>query len=994
MEDLDKYLQQHSHDRTTSFQSLMRNRVREILLVSSLYDSFLLAQDGQLHEQMISEFMELNLQHAPLLTRASTAEQALEMADANPRINLVLTTMHVGDMHVLEFAQQLRKCALDIPIVLLAFDNRELKELLALRDTSAFDRIFLWQGDFRILLAIVKHFEDRWNVDHDTRTMGVQAIIFIEDNIHFYSSYLPMMYAELMRHSQSLISESVNLYHKLLRMRARPKVLLCDSFEEAWQYYTAYEPHILGIISDLQFLHHGKVDSRAGPDFIARVRERRPDIPVLLQSSETSSGMVAQTLGSKFVLKESPTLHHDLRQFMVDHFGFGDFVFRLPDGTEIDRAANMRELEAKLPEVPDASLRYHAERDHFSNWLKARTEFDLAETLKPKKVSDYPTLDALRTQIIDAVRQFRCERTRGHVADFQRGSFDGSASFMRIGGGSLGGKARGLAFVNHILNHFPLQEQFDGVQISIPACIVLCTDVFDRFLERNNLRDFALQAEDEAEIERRFLAASLPADVREDLAAYLKVYTCPLAVRSSSLLEDSQFHPFAGVYQTFMLANNHTDPVVRLAQLEAAVKRVYASTFSNRARGYMAATPYRLEEEKMAVILQTLVGAPHDTRFYPDISGVARSHNFYPTPPLKSSDGVVSVALGLGRTVVEGERALRFCPRYPRHLIALSTPKDLLEYTQRSFFALDLARSEDVTEPDHVPDLVRYSLDIAEQDGTLSMVGAVYSQEENAVYDGLSRAGVRIVNFAPILKHDLFPLPELVSAILRVIASGMNCPVEMEFAARLAVPRGEPKEFDILQVRPLVISRELDELEIRDYERADVLCQTSQILGVGRIEDLRDIVVVDHDRFERAASRDVAAEIGRMNAKLNAERIPYLLIGVGRWGSADPWLGIPVSWEQISGARVIVEAGFKDFKVTPSQGAHFFQNLTAQRIGYFTVNVENGDDAGTFIDWDWLKARRARESLNYVRHIQLSQPLLILMNGHRSRGVILKPSAE
>ncbi|MBU1707542.1 PEP/pyruvate-binding domain-containing protein [bacterium] len=966
----------------------MRYPVQEILLVSSLYDSFLLAQDGQLHEQMTSEFMELNLSRVPGLTRVSKASEAAGLARDDPRINLIITTMNIGDMHVLDFAHKVREDRPEMPVVLLAFDNRDLLELLKLTDTSGLDKVFIWQGDFRILLAIVKYTEDRWNVEHDTKEMGVQSIILIEDNIRFYSSYLPMIYTELMKHSQSLISESVNLYHKLLRMRARPKILLCNTFEEAQNYFHAYEDHILGVISDVEFPRGGAKDPEAGAEFARLVKEHRPDIPILLQSYQQKNAKLAESLNASFLLKDSPTLLSDLRQFMINHFGFGDFIFSLPDGTEIDRASDMRTLEKKLHTIPDESLRYHGERDHFSNWLKARTEFLLADRLKPRKVSDYPSLAVLRQNLIESLSSFRRERSRGHVADFNRETFDETSNFTRIGGGSLGGKARGLAFMNRMLNTYPLGEEYEDVHISVPPTVVVCTDVFDEFLDRNHLRDFVLRSDSEADILKRFLKSDFSEDIEQDLTLLLDMVRYPLAIRSSSLMEDSQYHPFAGIYTTYMLPNNHPDLKVRLKQLLTAIKRVYASTFSHRAKHYMKATQHRLEEEKMAVIIQKLVGAQHEHRFYPDFAGVARSHNFYPSKPATSSDGVVSVALGFGRTVVEGGSALRFCPKYPRHLIQFSTTSDFLDYTQKTFFTLELDSSKKKKELSWGVDLLQCELDVAEQDGTLAPVASVYSAENDAVYDGLSRAGVRIVSFAPILKHKLFPLPEILHRVLEIGLTGMSCPVEIEFAVRLTAAGNLPPEFGVVQIRPLLISRELEEIEIEDIKPANLICQSSHTLGFGRIDNIRDIVMVDIDRFNRSESHKVADEVGWMNAKLEDKDIPYVLIGVGRWGSADPWLGIPVSWDQISGAKVIIEAGFKDLKVIPSQGTHFFQNLTALMIGYFTVNPDTGEG---MLDWKWLAKQKAVEEKKYVRHLRFKEPIVIKMNGHTNQGVIFKP---
>ncbi len=657
---------------------------------------------------------------------------------------------------------------------------------------------------------------------------------------------------------------------------------------------------------------------------------------------------------------------------MIDYFGFGDFVFRRPDGQMVGMAHDLKSLEEWLRAAPVDSIAYHAARNHFSSWLKARTEFALADELRPRLVSDFPDPEGVRSYLIETIARYRRARSLARVADFDRTAFDPRHDFHRIGGGSLGGKARGLAFMRMLLGQRPVTEGLDA-RVTVPSAVVLATDVFDRFLEDNDLRDLALHAADDAELERRFLAARFPPDVRDDLAALLPRIDYPLAVRSSSLLEDSQHQPFAGIYDTFMLANR--GPLgARQGQLIRAIVRVYASMFSRRAKDYIAATPYRLEEEKMAVIVQRVVGAPHGTRFYPDLSGVARSHNFYPAPPLTAADGIAAIALGLGKTVVGGGNCLRFCPRYPRHLVQFSSVRDILHNSQRTFWALDLAGGADMRE-------VRYELDAAEADGTLAQVASTYSPENDAIYDGVSRAGIRVVSFAEILKHDSFPLAALLDRLLAIGHWGMGGPVEIEYAADLAA-----RELAFLQLRPLALSHEMLEVVIGEVEPDLLICRSSRVLGNGRIDDLRDVIVVDRQRFARASSRQVAAELAQCNAELAGR--PYLLVGVGRWGSADPWLGIPVTWEQISGARAIVEAGFADLEVAPSQGSHFFQNLTSFNVGYFTVNPDAGEG---FVDWDWLAAQPAVRQTAYVRHLRFDRPVVVKMDGKHGEGVILKP---
>ena len=974
-------------ERFQGFQDLMRYRVQDIILLGSLYDSFILSEDGKLHELLLDEFLELDLHYTPGLTTVSTGEEALALAKQQSRYNLIISSMHVGDMSILDLARKLREEKVDIPSVLLAYDNRDLTDFINRHDVSDVDKIFLWQGDVRILLAIVKFIEDKINVVHDTGEVGVQAVIVIEDNIRFYSSFLPMIYTELMKHSHGLLPEGINLSHKLMRIRARPKILLCSTYEEAWHYFSTYPEEILGIISDIEFPHEGRLDKEAGVAFAKAVRDIRQDVPIMLQSSHPRNETLALSVGASFLLKGSPVLLNQLRKFMVENFGFGDFVFRGTKGIEVGRAHDLKSLEQQLHIIPEESLSHHAERNHFSNWLKMRTEFALAHRLRPRKISDYPTLEDLRQDLIRSLHQYRLERNRGLVADFERSHFDASTSFSRIGGGSLGGKARGLAFINALLNEYGVDRQFPGVNIAVPHTVVIGTQVFDRFLEDNDLKDFAISCDDDEEIRREFLAAPYPEDIQKDLKSFLEVIDFPLAVRSSSLLEDSQYQPFAGIYETYMLPNKHRESETRLEQLIDAIKRVYASTFSQHAKAYLKATPYRLEEEKMAVILQKLVGSVHGERFYPDFAGVARSYNFYPTAPVKSEDGIAAVALGLGKTVCDGGTCIRFCPKYPRHLVQFSSVKDVLQNSQRNFFALELNEGDLSLEGHGGAELVELGLEAAEADGTLAAVGATYSPENDAVYDGISRPGVRLVNFAPVLKYGLFPLADVLEQLLRIGEQGTQGPVELEFAVNLSGLEGK-KEFGFLQIRPLALSREVEELELEDVESSQLLCRSSTVLGHGKISAIKDIVVVDYHRFERNQSREVAGAVARFNTELVSAGVPYLLVGVGRWGSSDPFLGIPVTWDQIAGVRVIVEAGFRDFRVSPSQGTHFFQNLTSCRVGYFTVNPEIGEG---FVDWEWLNQQASKTENGCVRHIRFDEPVTVKMDGKKNQGIIFKP---
>lgn len=974
------------------FENLMPFRVHDILLVSSLYDSFILREDGRLNELLMKESQDLHLQNVPGISHVSSGRQALELAISQPRFNLIVSNLHVGDMDAATLAAKVKAAGLDIPVVVLAYDFREIQDFVARKPHSDVERIFLWQGNGRILISIVKYIEDKRNVQHDTEAMSVPVVLVVEDNIRYYSAFLPTLYTELWTQTRRLIDEGVNLQHKLLRMRARPKILLCSTYEEAKELALKYRDHLLGAILDVEFPRDGVIQPETGFELAREIRQSVPDVPIVLQSSRAEFMGPAFAEGFSFAQKHSPTLLGDLRKFLIEHVGFGDFIFRLPDQTEVGRASDLNQLEELLRSVPAEAIEYHAQRNHFSHWLMTRTEFALAQKLRPRKFSDFESTAELRQNLIDTIGEYRRELSQTQIGDFNAASFNPDHPFfLRVGGGSLGGKARGLAFVRSLLYDRRIARRFPGVRISVPPTLVLATDIFDRFIADNGLLDIAMHSDDDKEIERWFIAARLPSSLIDTLLAFLEKVHYPLAVRSSSLLEDSQYQPFSGVYETFMLANGHADLQVRLEQLMEAVKLVYASTFSHHAKTYVRATPYRLEEEKMAVLIQQVVGAPYGNRYYPDFSGVVRSRNFYPVAPVTVSDGFAAVALGLGRAVVGGGKCLTFSPRYPRNLVQFSSVEDILANSQTEFWALELDHHLHTGDPADELRETPFGIPDAEADGTLQYLASTYSADNHAIYDGLSRKGTRIVSFAPILKYGMFPLPAMLDELMTMGEDGLGRPVEIEFAVKLSKRIGEPSDFGFLQMRPLVVSREGEDLRVEVQERDAVLCQSMQVLGHGRVDMLRDAIVVDFHRFERARSHDVAAGVAQCNARLQDSGTPYLLIGVGRWGSNEPWLGIPVAWDQISGARVIVESGFRDFRVTPSQGSHFFQNLTAFQIGYFTVNPDAGEG---MIDWDWLNQHPSIREDGCVRHLRFDAPLTVIMNGKTSEGVIFKPGKK
>jgi CheY-like chemotaxis protein len=968
---------------SVGFNSLRPHAVHDILLVASLYDSYSLAEDGRLAEQIMGEFTNLSLSAPAYLTRVSTAERALALLRERP-FDLVLTMARVGDVSVQEFGESAKRMRPKLPVHLLAHDTRELAWLEGAQPMRGIDRVFVWRGDTRLFLAVVKLVEDELNVEHDTRVGQVRVMILVEDSIPFYSSYLPLLFDEVMKQTASLIHEGVNVTQKLLRMRARPKILLATSYEEAWELWQNFREVVLCVIADVRFPRAGRMDPGAGLELIRNIRAQDPHTPLVLQSSDEASRRVAFEHGAGFLHKRSPVLLQEFRKFMLENLGFGDFIFRVPDGTEVGRASDLRTMVRVLETVPAASLLFHAQRNHFSNWLMARTEFDVATALRTKRVDDFADTEEMRGFLRHTLLLFRQRTRRGQVEDFDPGRFDAASEFVRIGKGSLGGKGRGLAFAFEMLGRSEIEDHFPGVRIFVPPSAVLTTEVFDRFLEENGLLEFALHEQDDVALTRRFIAAHLPQDVVHHLATFLDRVRYPLAVRSSSLLEDSHDQPFAGVYATQMLPNCDPDREVRLQQLLDAVKFVYASTFFRNAKAYVATTPNRMEEEKMAVVIQQIVGKRCGNRVYPHVSGVASSYNFYPLGPMRPEEGIASVALGLGKTVVEGERTVRFSPAHPRVLPQFSRTADTLQNAQLSFWALDLSRAPDFLHPDG--NLVRLDLEHAEQDGMLGPVASTYSANDDVVHDGVSREGMRLVTMAPLLKNQVLPFAEVIGLLLGMAWRGLAAPAEIEFAANLEPEGGGAKEFALLQIRPLPVVDTGVASALGEIDPANVLARSAQALGNGRVDDIRDLVIVRPETFEREKTVEIASEVERMNDKLTGEGVHYALLGPGRWGSADRWLGIPVSWPQISGARAILECDLEDVKIEPSQGTHFFQNMTSYGIGYFNVL----ESEGGVVDWEWLRRLPAAEETRWLRHIRLEQPLGIRIDGRRGEGVILK----
>lgn len=965
----------------SGFDNLMQFRIQKILLVSSPYDSAIIAEDDRLTEIIFSEYLDLRLRYAPKVVRADNGAEALELL-RKEEFDLVLSMMRASTADTAAFALEVKRLRPDLPVVLLAYNLIDL-EGLSPEYRAAADDIFFWTGDAKILLSIIKLIEDRRNIDADIRAAGVQALLLIEDSVRFYSSYLPLIYTELMSQTQHLIGEAVNLSHRLLRMRARPKILFARNWEEAEEYYKKYRDNLLGLITDIQFPRGGAIDPRAGIEFARMAKANQPDLPVLLQSRNTEHAETARQIGAGFLNKSSKNKLLELRQFIKDNFGFGDFVFCMPDGAAVGSVRDLHSMVQFLKTAPAASVMYHAGRNHFSKWLMARTEFELAHMLRPVTIAQFRDGEELRDYLIATMSRFLRSVHRGVIVDYSPEYFDPRTPVTKIGSGSLGGKSRGLAFLNSLLVKPDFGRQFGGARITLPPMAAVGTDFFDQFLEENGLNAFVRSNPDDRSLANRFLESELPEELGKALRVYIEKTDYPFAVRSSSVMEDSQSQPFAGIYKTYILPNSHPDPALRLEALARAVKLVYASTFSQQARTYMGAFSNIQDEEKMGVILQRLVGRRHGGNFYPGFSGVAQSYNFYPLPPIKSEEGAVHVALGLGAMVAGGRQVLRFSPAHPDRLYQFANLKAFFAGSQREFMALDMTRPEFMPDFDSEANLSVLGLAQAEADGTLAPVASTYMPDNDALYEGVSRKGPRLVTFAPILKSDVFPLAPLASFLLDVGRQAMGCHVEMEFAVDL-----QAREFNLLQIRPLSMMHSSAKVTFDDAARERIVCDCPKTLGHGVIRDLTDIIYVRPEKFNPARTPQIAADIGQLNERLLAEKRRYLLVGPGRWGSSDPWLGVPVNWGQISGVRVIIEAALPDFAVEPSYGSHFFHNVISLGIGYFILNSEHGEGS---VDWKWFDSLPAEFENERVRHVRLSKPLEIRIDSGTSRGIVLRP---
>jgi len=973
----------------TSFDKLMQKRIHKVLLICSSYDAFMLEEDGRIDEQIFNEYTSLSLRYPPTFIQAHSAREVLTVLQEE-KIDLIISMLNISDMDAFNLARLIKSRYPDIPLVVLTPYSRDVSLRLQKEDLSAIDYVFCWLGNADILLAIIKLIEDKMNAECDIKQIGVQAIILVEDSVRFYSVFLPNIYKIIFRQSRSFMKEALNEHQRMLRLRGRPKILLATNFEEAKGLYEKYKANVLGIISDISYKVDNKRDreTKAGLLLCKQVREDDPYMPFLLQSSDISNKTYADELGVGFIYKNSKTLNIELRDYIIGHFGFGDFVFRDPKTTkEICRATDLQHLQQQILNVPDDSFIYHTSQNHISKWLNARALFSIAQLFKPLTVNDFNSISELRKFIFQSISSYRLSKGRGVIAKFDRNSFDEYSFFSRIGEDSIGGKARGLAFINTIIKENRLFEKFDDVIISIPRTVVISTEFFDEFMEENKLYKIALSDMPDEEILNRFLAAALPERLKGDLRTIAGSMKHSLAIRSSSKLEDSHYQPFAGIYSTYMVPGVE-DPDVMLRMICQAIKSVYASVYFKSSKAYMAATSNVIDEEKMGIVLQEICGNRHGDLFFPTFSGVARSINFYPIGSEKANDGIATVGYGLGKLIVDGGLSIRFSPRYPKKILQLSSPEMALRQTQKQFFALDMRPESFVPSIDDGINILKFDIKEAFDNPDFRHVASTYDFHNQSLRDGFYESGTKLVTFSNILKHTTFPLAEILQTLLEIGQKEMNNPIEIEFAVNLDTPKGWPNIFNFLQIRPIVENEQTEEFPWNDIDCEKALIFSRSALGHGVISNIFDFVYVKPEKFNPSFTKEIARQVELINQKYIDLKRNYVLIGPGRWGSSDPWLGIPIKWSQISEARVIVESGLDNFKVDPSQGTHFFQNLTSFRVGYLTINPYIND--GKY-DVDYLNSKEAFLETEYLRCIKFDQQLAIQIDGKSNKGVIFKP---
>jgi len=971
----------------TSFNLLMQKRIHKVLLIASSYDAFMLEEDGRIDEQIFNEYVSLNLRYPPIFVMAQTPEEAFQIL-RDDQIDLVITMLNMGGYDTFELAHKIKDEHPSVPIVVLTQFSREVTLRLENEDLTAIDYVFSWLGNADLLLAIIKLIEDKMNVEHDVEVVGVQTILLVENSIRYISAYLPNIYKIIFKQSKEYVREALNEHQKMLRMRGRPKILLATTYEEAVELFEKYKYNLLGVISDISYKRNGIKDKYAGIKLCQKIRQQDEFIPFLLQSSDKENKKLADENNVGFIHKYSKTLSIELRNYIIKQFAFGEFVFRDPKTMEpIGRACDLQTLQELILEIPNDCLEYHASRNDLSKWLNARAIFPIAQLFKYLKLSDFQSLDDVRSYIYRAISSYRMSKGRGVIAKFDKNSFDEYLIFSRIGDGSIGGKARGLAFANSIIKKNHIFNKYKGVVITIPRTVVLSTDIFDEFMEGNDLYKIALSEMDDEKILNQFIDARLPSRVYQDLYAFVSVVKNPIAVRSSSKLEDSHYQPFAGIYNTYMVPR--VDDNTRMIQLlSVAIKSVYASVFFENSKAYMSATSNVIDEEKMGIILQEVCGSKYGDRFYPTLSGVARSINFYPVAPEKSNEGIANIAFGLGKQIVDGGVSLRFSPKHPDKVLQLSSPEIAMKDTQKYFYALDLNPESFVHSADDAVNLLKLKVREAEQDNSLKHVASTFDFQNNMIREGTIHQGKKLITFSNVLKHKIIPLDEILQDLLQIGQREMNNPIEIEFAVDLNTKKEDPVIFNFLQIRPIVDNEEQDNIDLEDVSVNDTLIYSESALGNGRIDDIYDFVYVKPEGFSSLKSKQIAAEVSQLNEQFKKEGRNYVLVGPGRWGTSDPSLGIPVKWAHISQARVIVESGLDNYRIDPSQGTHFFQNLTSFRVGYLTINpyIEEGH-----FDLEYLAACSAEYENEQIRHIRFKNPVKIQIDGKQSKAAVLKP---
>jgi len=980
-----------------SFVNLMTRRIFNVLIVANPYDAFMLEDDGRVDEKVFDEYTELGMRYPPSFTQVSTTEEANSVLQAT-NIDLVICMPGNADNDAFTVAREVKSQHPDIPCVVLTPFSHGITKRMQDEDMSIFDYVFCWLGNTNLILSIIKLIEDRMNIDHDISEAGVQMILLVEDNIRFYSSILPNLYNYILAQSKRFSTEALNPHAAAQRKRGRPKVVLATNYDEAIAIYNKYRDNVLGVISDTRFplstpkgrlAHIDEGDAEAGLRLLREIRRKDEYVPLILQSSEAENRQKAWDAGFDFLDKNSKKFNVDLRHLLEEHMGFGDFVFRDPNThEEVARVSSLKELQDNIFKVPHDSLMHHIRRNHMSRWLCARAIFPVSQFLKHVTWHKLQDVDAHRQIIFDAIVQYRRMKNIGVVAVFDRLKYDRYAHFARIGEGSLGGKGRGLAFLDNIIKRHPELNQFENASVQIPKTVVLCTDFFDEFMDSNNLWGIALSDAPDDEILSHFLKAQLPDALIADFFTFFDAIKTPIAVRSSSLLEDSHYQPFAGIYSTYMIPWLD-DKYEMLRMLACAIKSVYASVYYRDSKAYMTATQNVIDQEKMAVILQEVVGQQYGDLYYPTFSGVLRSLNYYPIGEETAEEGIASLALGLGKYIVDGGQTLRVSPYHPNQILQTSELETALSDTQTRFYALDMSHVGDDFKVDDGFNIKKVRVKQADQDGSLNFIASTYDPVDQVIRPGLYEGGRKIISFVGVLQQGVFPLPELLQLTQKLGAEEMRRPVEIELACNIV---GDKLYFHLLQIRPIVDSKQVLDEDLQKIPDSDCLLRSNNSLGHGISEDVVDVVYVKAgEDFTAANNPLIAREIEEINRRFLDEGKNYVLIGPGRWGSSDYWLGIPVKWPHISAARVIVEAGLKNYHVDPSQGTHFFQNLTSFGVGYFTINTYTGDG---IIQQAVLDSMPAVEETEHVRHVRFDTPLKVMMDGKKQTGVVLLPKEE